>query len=98
MASFRLSPAALGDLESINEYIAKDDPTAAARLVEAILDRCWLLTRQPLIGTSRDDLQTGLRDMRIGKYVIFRRVLDEENAVIEVVRILHHARDHRRIL
>jgi toxin ParE1/3/4 len=54
-----------------------------------------MLSRHPLLGRSRTDLHPGLRSFPFGRYVIFYRPLDDG---IEVVRVLHGARDIRRAL
>ena len=49
---------------------------------------CW--ATQPLMGRARDELLPGLRSMPFGRYVIFYEPLSDG---IDVVRVLHSARD-----
>lgn len=98
MPRYRISPAARTDLQQIRDYISRDDPDAAARVLDQIADRFQMLTRQPLIGSPRDDLIRGLRDFTVGSYVIFYRPPQSPQAVLEIVRILHSARDVHRLL
>ena len=44
------SPRAVGHLRQIREYIAEDDPRAAARVAETILASVELLALQPSMG------------------------------------------------
>ena len=97
MASVRISPEADRDIQDIHDYILRDDPDAASRVIQSFLERFSMLTRQPMIGTPRDDLLPGLRDFTVGRYVIFHRVLPGEGPVVEIVRVLHVARDVRQI-
>ncbi len=90
---YRVAPIAEADLDLIWEYIAADDPAAATRLVGEIVARFNMLARQPLIGTARDDLRRGLRDFSHGRYVIYYRPLVGDDIAVEIVRVLHGARD-----
>jgi toxin ParE1/3/4 len=84
------SPSSRHDLIEILEYVAKDKPGAAVRLVERLEDSCRMLAKNSELGTARDDLKPGIRAWAVGQYVIFfRRVRDG----IEVVRVVHGARD-----
>src|SRR5262245_42039758 len=92
-AAYRIAPIAEADLDQIWEYIAADDSAAATRLVGEIVARFDMLARQPLIGTARDDLMRGLRDFNHGRYVIYYRPLSRGDVAVEIVRVLHSARD-----
>jgi len=96
-AAYRISPHAESDLRQVWEYVAADDPAAATRLVNAIFARFEMLARQPLIGTERNDLMRGLRDFTHGRYVIYYRPGSRRDVAIEVVRVLHSARDVLRL-
>lgn len=89
---WRLSDAAEADLVEITEYIAKHNPRAAARLLDKCLDRFGMLVRQPLLGESCDELRTGLRQFTVERYVIFYRIAPE-TGVVDIVRVIHGARD-----
>jgi toxin ParE1/3/4 len=57
------------------------------------LDRKFhILAQRPRIGRARDELAEGLRSFPVGRYVIFYLPLPEG---IEIVRVLHGARDLR---
>jgi toxin ParE1/3/4 len=98
MPRYRISPAAREDLRQIRDYISRDNPDAADRLLDQIADRFLMLVRQPFIETPRDDLIRGLRDFTVGNYVIFYRPPQSSQAVVEIVRILHCARNMQRLL
>jgi toxin ParE1/3/4 len=90
MSRVRLSLEASRDLEEIEGYISQDNPDAAARLILLLREKCALLSRQPGMGRDRSDVLTGLRGFPVGNYVIFYQPANEG---IEVVRVLHGARD-----
>ena len=92
MSRFRLSAAAKTDLRDIWRYVARDNPAAADRLLDAIYSRCRLLTTQPLLGEAAGDLQPGLRRTIVGSYLVFYEVLP---GCIRVVRVIHGARNVR---
>jgi toxin ParE1/3/4 len=89
------SPSSRQDLADILEYISRDKLGAALEHVERIEEACWLLARQPELGTARDDLLPGLRVWPIVKHLVFYRPNEDG---IEVVRILHGARDYGKLL
>jgi toxin ParE1/3/4 len=86
----RLSSQARQDLILIREYIASDNPRAAARIIRSIRQTLEeIIARYPLVGISRDDLSPGLRCFPVGNYLIFYEVAE----CVDVVRVLHSARD-----
>ena len=80
------------DLREIGEYVRQDSPDAASRLVERLLTACSKLTLHPNRYPSVVGLD--LRRRPHGSYLIFYRV----GSVIEIVRILHAARDWTHLL
>jgi toxin ParE1/3/4 len=88
------STDAAKDVASIWDYIANDNFDAADRVVDQFVEALNLISQWPHSGTERADLATGIRSYPVGKYIIFYRVLP---TAIEVVRILHSARNLRRI-
>ena len=95
MARAIFAPAAADDLVAIYEYVAADNPPAAAALIERFEQQSQKLAEQPGIGRGRPELQTGLHSFAVGRYVIFYRPSPDG---IEVVRVLHGMRDLERIL
>jgi toxin ParE1/3/4 len=92
MAIVRRPSKAAQDLISIGEFIAAHDLRAADRLLNRIDATCRLLAQQPELGTLREDLALKLRFFPVDNYLIFYRPIPEG---IEVIRVLHGARDFR---
>jgi toxin ParE1/3/4 len=78
------------DVEAIGDFIARENPRAAARLVDRFEERWGLLTTQPYLGRDRGDLAEGIRATVVGEYLTFYRVSD---IGIEIVRVLHGRRN-----
>ncbi len=89
MAQLIILPAAEADLEDIWLYIAADNPPAADRFLERILERCHLLATFPYMGQARPDLLPALRSFPIEDYVIFYRPVPDG---VEIIRVLHGKR------
>lgn len=92
MARPRFTTDAFRDLEEIVRYIGARNPDAATRLTDRLEAECWRLARDPGIGQPRPDLAQGLRFFPVGNYLIFYR---ESSEGIQVIRVLHGARDYR---
>ncbi len=95
MARLRFRPLAEADLDSIYDYIARDNPERAWSFVVELHDKCELLADNAAAGVRRYELAEGLRSFPVGRYVIFYR---RESGGIEVVRILHGSRDVLKLL
>jgi toxin ParE1/3/4 len=88
--------AAESDLEMIGDWIAKDNPGRAATFVRelrrAFVDIGPRPLSYPFVEHRRGE---GIRRKVHGNYLIFYRVwLD----AVEILRVLHGARDYARIL
>jgi toxin ParE1/3/4 len=88
--TYRLTPAAEVDLDSIATYIGERNSPAAVRLLEKFTRRWELLATQPHSGRARDDIGPDLRSVIIGNFIALYRV--ESDDVI-IVRVLHGSRD-----
>ena len=95
MAALRFSERARYDLIDIGNFIARDNPTAAAQFISELEQRCLLLSARPLSGRARDELARGLRSVPYSRYVIFYRPIKDG---VEIIRVLHGARDLGRAL
>jgi toxin ParE1/3/4 len=84
------SPAAEADLDHIWLNIALENPAAADRLIDSIGQQCGQLSQFPELGRSRPDIAEAARSLNVGNYLILYRI---EARAIEVVRIIHGARD-----
>ncbi len=86
----RLSAAALADLEDCWLYIAQDSVQAADRLLDTIEEKLVMLAKYPHSGRHCHELGPNLHRSPVGSCVIFYRIQAKH---IEVVRVLHGARD-----
>lgn len=77
MSRIEQSPLGRMDVAEISDYIARDNPTAAYRLVDRIHEKFEMLARQPLMGEPREDLAPDLRQFTLGNYVIYYTPLDD---------------------
>ncbi|MSR58851.1 MAG: type II toxin-antitoxin system RelE/ParE family toxin [Planctomycetaceae bacterium] len=84
------TPSARRDLIEIFEYISRDKPGAASRLVDRLESKCVSLATNPDVGFRRDELAVGLRVWPVESWLIFYRLVDSD---IEIVRVVHGARD-----
>lgn len=91
MPAYLISPEALEDLQSIWDFIAADNPTAADRQVDQLLEAFEQLAQWPGKGHSRSDLtDRPLRFWPVGSYLVVYR---EAATPLQIVAILHGARD-----
>jgi toxin ParE1/3/4 len=90
MNRFRIDHQAQADLEEIFDYIARNNCSAASRLMLQFKERFRLLAGHPLMGQSRPELAPNLCSFTLGNYVIYYRPMKRG---IEVARVLHAARD-----
>jgi toxin ParE1/3/4 len=90
MSRCNFSRQARLDLLEIRDYVAKDNPQAARRLVDALEGKCRLLVRFPDLGERCDELAPALRCLSVGSYAIFYRAASDG---IEVVRVIRGGRD-----
>jgi plasmid stabilization system protein ParE len=94
MSGYQFTPQALGDLLDIWSFIARDNSEAANRVEAAILRACGLLAASPLAGQVRTDLSPlPLRFWVVQPYSNYLIVYDPEAKPLQVIRILHGARD-----
>ncbi len=94
MSSYRFTPQAIDDLFEIWSYIASDDPDAANRVEEAIHVASAFLADTPLAGRIREDLTVlPLRFWLVQPYRNYWIVYNPETKPLQVIRIIHAARD-----
>ena len=94
MARYTKRPKAETDLLEIWLYIAQDSPRAADHLLDRIEIQCRLLADNPRLGRARLELAPDARAWVVGRYLVLYRAQDDE---IEVVRVVHAAREIERI-
>jgi toxin ParE1/3/4 len=90
MKTLRISEDAEQDLLDIWLYIAEDNPEISRRFLARFFKVFTLICQFPMIGPTRSELMDGLRCFPVADYVLF--YLPHPN-VIEIVRVLHSARD-----
>ena len=82
---------ALEDLDAIWSYIARDNVTAADRLIDRLYERFVVLADHPKSGERQLHLSDG-RYRRIvqGNYVVYYL---PDDAGVTIIRVLHAARE-----
>jgi toxin ParE1/3/4 len=86
----RWSTDAINQLEAIVNHIQQDNPEAARKTAQAILDRISKLESFPGLGRPGEDVK-GTRELHSPPYVIVYRLKD----VAEILYIWHGAQDWR---
>jgi toxin ParE1/3/4 len=86
----RLSSFVPGDLEEIADYIARDSPQEAVRLLRKLRARMKQIARQPMLYQLRPELGEDARVATEGKHVILFRVY---RGVVRIERVIHGSRD-----
>jgi plasmid stabilization system protein ParE len=94
MATIAWTAEAQRWLEDIFEYIATDNPHAAARTVQGIYERAQVLAKFPDIGQRYHASPRNVRVLLYGHYRIAYLVKD--NGDIDVLGVFHGALDITR--
>ena len=99
MIRAKVSPRARLDLDRLHSFIAADNPDAAARVRETILDTADLLAANPELG--RRIRNAGKRHAQVRWFVVpkFRNYLlfyQPFQDTILIMRVLHAAQDWTR--
>lgn len=91
-----LTAEAEADLEQIASYVAEQSPRSALKLVRELRERCESLLDAPrgypLVPRYE---RFGVRRRPFGRFLIFYRIGEDR---IEVIHILHGARDYESLL
>ena len=91
MKRYRVSTEAERDLDEIFVYWAeRASLDVAERLIDAIVERFWLLGEYPESGRKCDDIQSGVRCFPAGKYLIYYRKIRRG---VEIAHVFGGARD-----
>ncbi|MBC2711080.1 MAG: type II toxin-antitoxin system RelE/ParE family toxin [Desulfosarcina sp.] len=94
----RYLPAAEDDLDDIFGYILKDNPTAAAGLLDTFDRTISQLALNPELGVVPKDerlKRLGYRMLIVGKYLVFYVV---KSGVVQIRRVIHGARRYDFLL
>jgi toxin ParE1/3/4 len=90
-STFLLTPLAADDLREIAQYIKIQSPSAARMVVRRIKSEIRKVAAMPGIGHLREDIaDESLRTWLVYSYLVIYRATIKP---IQVVRILHGARD-----
>ncbi|UVA80748.1 type II toxin-antitoxin system RelE/ParE family toxin [Pandoraea commovens] len=93
-----LLPEAIVDLETVGDYIALDNPRRAVAFIQELRDRCLSLADMPYAFPVVPRYERfGIRHRVYGNYQIFYRVVESDER-IDIVHILHSARNYAAIL
>lgn len=65
MSRVKFSPAALGDLERLREFLRPRNPAAAKRAAVVIIKAVQLLGQQPQIGRPSEEMDIEYRELLI---------------------------------
>jgi toxin ParE1/3/4 len=90
-----LSRTALADFDALYDYIARENPRAAADVLRALDHSIQLLADQPKLGRIYRHRRLRLRLLTHGNYLVFYR---ERPGVIEIIRVIHGRRNIPDIL
>ena len=96
MKSFRIifAPKVISELEAIHAHIAADSPQNAPTMLSRILETLESLETLPkrtLVQGQRQNEKYPVRSVPVWPYIVYFRVLDDQE-VVRVVRIRHGAR------
>ena len=89
------APQALEGLEQLVRFIAEDDPQAAIRFGDYLVDRAESLADLPELGTPYRK-RTNVRRLLCKSYYVYYR-LQRKDQVIEIMDFWHSARRDPRI-
>ena len=89
MKLVQFSPRAEADLEAIADYVASDNPVRARSFVKGLRARCASLGAHPWQGRAAPAIGPEVRVLVFRSYLILYRVSE----AVEVVRVIHGARD-----
>jgi plasmid stabilization system protein ParE len=99
MIVVRLTSLAEAELEAIADYIARDNPRRALSFVQELRERCLSLADMPLAFPLVPRYEDrGIRHRVHGNYQIFYRVVGDPPCRIDVLHVLHSARNYAALL
>jgi addiction module RelE/StbE family toxin len=80
-----LSPVAEADLDEIAHYIARDNPRAAERWVERLVEAAHKIANAPLAGRMVPELEDpAIREVLVRKYRIVYRIDPKRIVVLTI--------------
>ena len=95
MADYILARACYEDIASLEEYIARENPIAATKVVNALFDLCDSIGENPTLGHRHPCLMdTKYRVRTIYSYTI---IYNPHTLPVRILRIIHAARNFKHI-
>src|SRR6201984_3510243 len=97
MKPVRITPKADSDMDSCFAWIAKDNPAAAVRFLDAVELTCEILSRMPGIGSPRYaeiPLVRGVRMLAIKDFENYLLFYLEHEDCVDVIRVLQGGTRH----
>ncbi len=79
-----------GDLDTIADYIAQDNPTRAVSFLREIRSQIMSVGQNPLLYQLRPEIGDGARMAIVGRYVILFRV---KGGTVRIERVVYGGRD-----
>ena len=94
MKRIRVAALAEQDLDDIWYHAAKNSGSIdiANRVVDSIAEAFSLFARVPEAGTTRDEIDPGVRGFPAGDYIIYYRA---SGSYVVISRVIHGMRDQR---
>ncbi len=96
MKPIRITPKADSDVDQCFEWIHSNNPAAARRFLEALDLTYATVSQMPGIGSRRYAdiaLMPGIRMIKVKGFENYLLFYIEREAVIDIVRVLHSARN-----
>lgn len=88
------SEPALQSLDEIADYISLDNPIAASKLVNEVINKVELLINQPLIGREIPELEISIyREVIVSPCRIFYRIEEEKILIVHIQRVEQNFRN-----
>lgn len=91
----RFSDFIVSDLEAIRVWIARDNPRAAERMLEAFRAEFLLIAARPNLYRRRPEYDGDVRFAFVRQYAIIFRVSD---AFISIERVVHGRRELEKLI
>jgi len=97
VADYVLDPCIETELEEITGFIAKDNPAAAIKVLEAAERTFQLLADRPGLGRPRATKNPRLRNLRFRSILAFNRYLVFYRPIPNGIQVLHVYHSSRNI-
>jgi toxin ParE1/3/4 len=95
MLPFSIRPAAYADMDSIADFIRRDNPERAETFSDELSRKIETVAERPLSFPARPEFGQAMRSALHGSYLILFR-FDGDEVVIQ--RVVHGARDIENLL